>query len=184
MLRVDGPATTQRETIRVHATGFTPEATVDLYRRPGRGRSAPADAFGETDVRRSPRRSRARPASGAFTLAVVERDNPSIVASTGSRVTNLAVTLRPKPAQPSRRVRFSGRGFTKADRPIFAHYVFGGELQKTVRLARRPTGPCGVFSASARQIPIRNARVGDWLLQIDQQRRLRAERAGLQRAAG
>ena len=44
-------------------------------------------------------------------------------------------------------------------------------MQKTVRLVRRPIGPCGVFSVKRKQIPIRNARVGDWLLQIDQQRR-------------
>ncbi len=168
----DGPANVQRETIRVHAVGFTPEAALDLYIDGLVVAQGMADEFGETRAAvPAPFQGTAAGGERPFTLAVVERDNPSIAASTGSRVTNLAVTLRPKTAKPSRRVRFRGRGFTKADRPIFAHYVLGGELQKTVRLVRRPTGPCGVFSVRRKQIPIRNARVGDWLLQIDQQRR-------------
>jgi hypothetical protein len=96
--------------------------------------------------------------------------------SAGSRVTNLGVTLRPNPAKPSQKVRFRGRGFTKAA-PVFAHYVFGGVLQKTVRIAKAPFGPCGQFSVKRKQIPVRNARVGDWRLQIDQQRKWAARPA-------
>ena len=103
-------------------------------------------------------------------MTVVEQGNPVNFATLPSRVTNLSVTLRPNPARPSQKVRFRGRGFTKAA-PVFAHYVFGGVLQKTVRLVQRPVAPCGVFSVKRRQIPVRNARVGDWLLQIDQQRK-------------
>ena len=167
----DGPANDQREMIRVHAAGFTPESVLDLYIEGQLVDSGIADEFGETRASiPAPFQGRAGGGERPFTLAVVERDNPVNVASTASRVTNLAVTLRPNPAKPSRRVRFRGRGFTK-QAPVFAHYVFGGELQKTVRLVRRPIGDCGVFRVKRRQIPIRKARVGDWTLQIDQQRR-------------
>jgi hypothetical protein len=53
---------------------------------------------------------------------------------------------------------------------VFAHYLFGGEEQKTVRLARRSNGPCGTFSARRRLIPVENARAGRWVLQVDQKR--------------
>ena len=164
----DGRARDKRETISVHATGFTPTSVLDLLIDGQLVASGTADAFGATRAAvPAPFQGRGeRP----FTLVVVERDNPVNVVSATSRVTNLGVTLRPNPAKPSRKVRFRGRGFTKAA-PVFAHYVFGGLLQKTVRLATLPTGPCGVFSVKRRQIPVAKARVGDWLLQIDQQRR-------------
>lgn len=164
----DGQAPDKRETISVHAAGFTPTSVVDLTIDGTLMFSGQADAFGETRALvPAPFQGRGeRP----FTLLVQQRDNPMNFVSVTSRVTNLAVTLRPNPAKPSRNVRFRGRGFTKAA-PVFAHYVFGGVLQKTVRLVKRPIAPCGVFSVKRRQIPVRNARVGDWLLQIDQQRK-------------
>lgn len=165
----DGQAPDKRETIDVHAVGFTPQAVVDLQIDGPEQvvASGQADAFGEI------RAAVPAPFQGRgqreFSLAVVERDNPMNFASTTSLVTNLGVTLRPNPARPSRKVRFRGRGFTKTA-PVYAHYVFGGVVQKTVRLVPRSVTPCGVFSVKRRQIPVTNARVGDWLLQIDQQR--------------
>jgi hypothetical protein len=166
----DGQAPGKRETINVHATGFTPKSGLDLLIEGQIVAQGTADAFGET-VAAIPAPFQGRAAGGErpFTLAVVERDNPVNIVTATSRVTNLDVTLRPNPARPSQKVRFRGRGFTKAA-PVFAHYLFGGVLQKTVKLAQRPVVPCGVFSVKRRQIPVRNARVGDWLLQIDQQR--------------
>ena len=110
----------------------------------------------------------------AFTLIVVEDREPAEHrVRRPSLVTNLSVTLRPKRARPSRRVRFIGRGFTK-DAPVCGHYVFGGKVRKTVRFARRPTLPCGVFRAKRQQIPVKRPATGDWLLQVDQQRRYAA----------
>jgi hypothetical protein len=167
----DGPAPGQRETVRVHATGFTPTSMVDLQVDSQTVDTGMADAFGAVDgAIPAPFQGRAAGGERPFTVTVVEQDNPLNFATLTSRVTNLEVTLRPNPARPSRKVRFRGRGFTKAA-PVFAHYVFGGVLQKTVRLVKRPLPPCGVFSVKRRQIPVRNARVGDWLLQVDQQRR-------------
>jgi hypothetical protein len=168
----DGQAIGERETVRIHATGFTPEKLVDLQIDGQTIDTGNSDAFGAVDgAIPAPFQGRAAGGERAFAVTVVEQDNPLNFATLGSRVTNLDVTLRPNKARPSRKVRFRGRGFTKAAAPVFAHYVLGGELQKTVRLVGRPTAPCGVFSVKRRQIPVKNARVGDWTLQVDQQRR-------------
>jgi hypothetical protein len=163
----DGVREEQRETIRVRATGFTPAADVVLKLDNN------VVATGRADIDGIAEASIAAPFHGRgqrpFTLVVEEVDNPFNAGSTASLVTNLTVNLRPKRARPSRRVRFRGRGFTR-DAPVWAHYLYGGELIKTVRLARRPNGQCGTFSVKRRQIPVRDARTGEWLLQVDQQR--------------
>jgi hypothetical protein len=167
----DGQGSDKRETIRIHATGFTPEAAVDLQIDGQTVDTTQADAFGAVvGAIPAPFQGSAGGGERPFTVTVLEQDNPANFATLPSRVTNLSVTLRPNPARPSQKVRFRGRGFTK-DAPVFAHYVIGGVLQKTVRLVPKPVGVCGVFSVKRRQIPVRNARVGDWLLQIDQQRK-------------
>jgi hypothetical protein len=164
-----GDERAQRETIHVHATGFTPGSTVDMT-IDGQPAADPgvADQSGETtaDVPAPFQGRGERP----FTLVVAERDNPANFVTATPLVTDLTVTLRPNPARPSQRVRFRGRGFT-SPAPVYAHYLFRGKLQKTVRLARQTTGPCGQFSVKRRQIPVRSARTGRWLLQVDQQRR-------------
>jgi hypothetical protein len=167
----DGQAANQREMINVHATGFTPEALLDLKIDDQVVDTGKADAFGATVAAiPAPFQGRASGGERSFSLEVVEHDNQANFALATSRVTNLEVTLRPNRARPSKKVRFRGRGFTKAA-PVYAHYVLGGKLQKTVRLVKQPIAPCGVFSVKRRQIPVRHARVGDWLLQVDQQRR-------------
>ena len=40
-----------------------------------------------------------------------------------------------------------------------------------MRLVRRIDNPCGAFSVRRRQIPIKRPRIGNWTLQVDQQRR-------------
>ena len=43
-----------------------------------------------------------------------------------------------------------------------------------MRLAKRPSAPCGRFSVRRKQIPIRNPRLGQWTLQIDQEKKYRS----------
>src|SRR4051794_35908107 len=164
----DGPALTQRETISVLASGFTPAAHVDLYIDGQLQSSGRADISGSAAAKvPAPVQSIGqRP----FTLTLQEQENTTNFVTASSLVTNLSVTLRPKRARPSRKVRFSGRGLT-ADAPVFGHSVFAGKVRKTIRLARRPVQPCGIFHAKRRQIPVRRPTPGDWLLQVDQQRR-------------
>jgi hypothetical protein len=164
----DGDLPAQRERIVVHTTGFTPLASLTLSIDGQPIDKGVADAFGVADWNET------APFEGRdeheFTLTVVEDLNPThnFVTAT-SRVTNLAVNLKPRSAAPSRKVRFSGRGFT-ALAPVFGHYVFGGKVRKTVRFADSSTAPCGTFHARRRQIPVKRPAFGKWILQVDQQR--------------
>ena len=164
----DGDLPTQRERILVHATGFSPLAALTLQIDGATVATGISDAFGVANA------SVPAPFEGRdehdFTLVIFENQNFRNNALATSRVTNLAVTLRPRRARPSRRVRFNGRGFT-ADAPVYGHYVFGGKVRKTIRLRKAPKQPCGILHARRRQIPIRHPAVGEWLLQVDQQRR-------------
>jgi hypothetical protein len=168
----DGDLPTQRERIDVHTTGFTPLATLTLSIDGQPIDHGVADSFGVADWHET------APFEGRdehlFTLSVVEDLNPThnFVTAT-SRVTNLAVALKPSSAAPSRKVRFSGRGFTAAA-PVYGHYVFGGKVRKTVRFAPQSGAPCGTFHARRRQIPVKRPAFGKWILQVDQQRRYAA----------
>ena len=164
----DGDLPTQRETIRVHATGFTPAEAVTLTLDGVAVAHGMSDAFGAITA------NVPAPFQGQgereFLLVIFEDRNQQNQDSATARVTNLGVTLKPRRARPSRRIRFVGRGFTN-DAPVFGHYVYGGKVRKTVRFARRSTLPCGVFRAKRRQIPVKRPATGEWLLQVDQQRR-------------
>jgi hypothetical protein len=163
-----GSEETQREAVPIRGSGFSPGAVVDILIDGQRvDTTAQVDVFGKLtgSVPAPYQKTGERP----FTITVVETKAPTVTASVSSRVTNLAVTLRPSRAKPSRRVRYRGRGFMN-DAPVFAHYVFNGKVRKTVRLARRSTGPCGTFSVKRRQIPIDRPRTGEWLVQVDQRR--------------
>jgi hypothetical protein len=54
-------------------------------------------------------------------------------------------------------------------RGVYAHYLRAGKPKRTVRLVRRPDGPCGTFDVNRRQFPFR-PRVGTWIVQVDQRR--------------
>jgi hypothetical protein len=151
-----------RETVTVSGTAFTPNTVLDVLIDGVLIGTAPTDPNGEFGFfTPAPFQKRGE---RAFTVTV--RDGATAL-SVQSRVTRLAVFVRPRSAPPSRRVRFRGRGFMLAA-PVYAHYVFGGREQKTVRLARRTTGACGKFRARRRQIPIDDPRTGRWIVQIDQ----------------
>ena len=106
-----------------------------------------------------------------FTVTLTQQSNPANVATAVSKVTALDVNVDPSVAAPSEKVRFSGRGFT-ADAPVYAHYVHGGKLKKTVRMSGAP-GVCGTWSAKRKQIPVQRAKTGRWIVQFDQAHRYR-----------
>jgi hypothetical protein len=166
------PEEAQREGIDIRGAGFTPLAPVDVYIDGVLAESGQADVVG--DVVATAKAPYQRSGQRTFTLTVAERGNPANVVTVQPLVSALTVVLRPREANPSRRVRFRGRGFT-ARGPVFAHYLFYNRAkdtlrhQKTVRLGRTDE-PCGTFSVRRRQIPIRRPRTGPWLLQVDQQR--------------
>ena len=166
-----------RENVLVRASGFTPFSLVDPLidgsdQVPDGVR---ADAAGR--VRGVVQAPYVESGERPFTLQLVERDRPQDEVSASALVTALFVDISPARARPSRRVGFTGSGFT-ARRAIFAHYVYGGRPRRTVRLARSD-GVCGDFSVRARQIPIDNPQTGRWTLQVDQQRRYSAQPASV-----
>jgi hypothetical protein len=163
-----GQARDQREDVGVSGTSFTPDASVEVLLDGVLVAAPRTDAIGDftafVDAPYQPRGER------AFTITVRDPANPAWTFDLPSRVTNLAVRMRPRRAAPSHRVRFRGRGFTLPRRPVFAHYLFDGEEKTTVRLARRTHGACGRFTARKRQIPIDEPRSGRWIVQFDQKR--------------
>ena len=159
-----GEAEAERETIEITGVDFAQESTVDVLFDGVLMGVAPTGSTGEFAI--------SFPApfllKGDRPLVVTVRDAAQQVDKV-TRITNLAMRVSPRRATPSQRVRFRGRGFTQPA-PVFAHYLFGGKEQKTVRLARRSTSPCGTFNVKRRLIPIDNARNGRWIMQVDQKR--------------
>jgi hypothetical protein len=164
-----GKATEELEDVSVRGVSFLPSSTVNVYRDGVFYGDALTDAVGNfmrwVDAPYQEKGER------PFTITATDGVN---TISVQSRVTNLAVFVRPRRAEPSRRVRFRGRGFMETG-PVYAHYLFGDELKKTVRLAGGTEGPCGTFTARRRQIPIENPSTGRWIVQIDQQKEYSAE---------
>ena len=161
----------RREPISFGATGFTPHGLVDISLDGALQRTVQADPAGTIPDQRldAPYRRRGQ---APFRLTATDRANPANTVEALSNVTAFDVSIRPSTAAPSSRVRFRGRGFTQPGR-VYGHYLFHGKVRKTVTMQRKPGGPCGTFSVKRRQIPVRNPRLGQWLLQIDQERRYR-----------
>jgi hypothetical protein len=159
-----GETDAERETITIRGSDFTQISTVEVLFDGVPVGSGPTGSIGEFEIRLpAPFQER-----GERALVVTVRDAATQVVKT-TRVTNLGMTVKPRRAAPRRKVRFRGRGFTLAG-PVYAHYLFGGKVQKTVRLARASANPCGTFDVRRRLIPIDGARVGRWVMQVDQKR--------------
>jgi hypothetical protein len=156
-----------REPVTVAGSGFTPGALVDVTID---GQMVDSGVVAQPDgtIRGSVRAPAQPRGQRQFTLTVAEEGRPANTVQATSLVTALAVRMVPREARPSQRVRFFGRGFT-GGRPVFGHYVYHGDLRKTVRFGR-PHGPCGRFRVKRRQIPIAHPRRGRWTLQVDTQR--------------
>ena len=168
-----GDTREQRENVLIQGEGFTPEGFVDILVNGIVEAQPQADAGGNIsgtidapfqDAGEVP-----------FEIVVRDRVNPLVSITLRSRVSALVARLRPRDAPSDSRVRMIGRGFTRlaADgrrAPVFAHYMFDGTWEKTVRLARRSRGRCGRFDVRRRQIPIDDPASGKWIIQIDQRR--------------
>ena len=169
-----GDALGERESVTFRASGFTPNSKVDLALDgqpvPG-GIALQTDASGALGALTPLSIPAPYVAAGSrdFTISLIEQGNPASVATAIAKTTALGISVTPKSARPSRRIRFRGNGFTGRKR-VYAHYVYRGKVRKTVRMAR-PTGPCGSWQARKRQIPIPNPATGRWIVQFDQLRR-------------
>lgn len=156
-----------REDMNLAGSGFTPNALVDVQVDGRLERSVPADAGGNLTVSAldSPYRATGQ---GPFSVTAAEQGNPANAVTVQSNVTALALSLQPRRARPTSKVRFRGRGFTGTG-GVYAHYLFRGKLRKTVRLKAKAAGPCGTFTVRKRQIPLK-PRLGKWTLQVDQEK--------------
>lgn len=152
------------EPVSLDAAGFTPGSLVDV-RVDGATDALQATAGPTGRLSTQVRAPFRKHGERRFEIELVERDQPINAAVLQTRVSALAVRVRPATARPARRVRWIGRGFT-APGAVYAHYVKDGEARDTVRIGR-PHGPCGTFSVRRRQFPFRPA-VGAWTVQIDQ----------------
>jgi hypothetical protein len=171
-------ATPQQEGVAIHATGFTPNSTVNLtidaQPVPG-GESLQTDQAGSLTL--APEQVPAPfidKGSREFSVTLTENGNPANTATATARTTALGVTVTPRRARPSQRIRFKGNGFT-ARKPVYAHYVYKKKLRKTVRLAGN-TSDCGAWQARRPQIPVEDARPGTWTVQFDQSKKYRDAR--------
>jgi hypothetical protein len=161
----------RREPIQFGGGGFTPGALVDIAVDGAVQRTVQADPAGNLPAQTLDAPYR-RKGQRAFKLAATDQANPGNTVEATSNVTAFDVSIRPSTAAPSSKVRFRGRGFTAAG-TVYGHYLFGGHVRRTVKLSKHPAAPCGTFSVKHRQIPIRNPRLGQWTLQIDQEKKYR-----------
>ena len=159
-----GEGEDEREQIVIRGTDFTQISTVEVLFDGVVVGSAPTGSIGEFEIRLvAPFQAR-----GERELVVTVRDAVTQVVKT-THVTNLGMTIKPRRGTTRRRARFRGRGFL-LDGPVYAHYLLGGKVQKTIRLARSSAGSCGTFDVRRRLIPIDDADIGRWVMQVDQKR--------------
>lgn len=157
----------QRQNMGIAATGFAANAAVAISIDDQDPVTVDAGADGSVNAHfAAPYQKRGE---RTVTITLTDQANPLDTVTTTTKVTALSVTVRPRQAATSHRVRFRGRGFT-SQKAIWAHYVFRNRDRKTVRFAKQPKGDCGRFSRHAKQIPITRPRAGKWTVQIDQQK--------------
>jgi hypothetical protein len=163
----------QQEGVAIQASGFTPNSTVNLA-MDGQplANNLQTDAAGSLMLEPENVPAPFIPeGSREFSVTLTENGNPANTVSATSRTTALGVTLKPRRARPSKRIRFKGSGFTD-DKPVYAHYLYKGKERKTVRMARK-TGTCGGWRARRPQIPVNDPKTGTWTVQFDQSKRYR-----------
>jgi hypothetical protein len=172
------PSGPQQEGVALSATGFAANSTVALTldgAPVAGGEALQTDATGSLTL---PPEQLPAPfiekGSREFTVTLTENGNPANVATATARTTALGVSIKPRRARPSQRIRFKGSGFT-GRKPVYAHYVYKGKVRKTVRLARR-TSACGGWQARRPQIPVDDAKPGTWRVQFDQSKKYRDAR--------
>jgi hypothetical protein len=163
----------RREPVPIGGSGFTPGGLVNISVDGALQRTVQADAAGNLPADQALEAPYRRKGQRSFRLTATDQANPANTVEAVSNVTAFDVSIRPSTAAPSSRVRFRGRGFTSPG-TVYGHYLYRGKVRKTVRLAKRPSAPCGRFSVRRKQIPIRNPRLGQWTLQIDQEKKYRS----------
>ena len=161
--------TPQTEGITIRAAGFAANSKVNLAidGQPVEGQQElQIDQFGNLNLPSPVPAPFATNGTRDFPVTLTQTDDPNNTVTATSKTTQLGVSVKPRRARPSQRIRFKGNGFT-GDTPVYAHYVFKNKLRKTVRMARK-TGTCGSWNARKAQIPVKQPKPGVWTVQFDQ----------------
>lgn len=153
------------EPVMLSAAGFAANAAVDVRLDGVPVATVGAGPDGALNARVNPPHQ--RQGQRSFRIVLQQRDDPSHRVAVRSRVSALAVTLRPRAAAARSVVSWTGRGFTAAG-PVHVHYIRDGRVRSTVRLTA-PRGPCGTFRVRRPQFRFQPS-LGTWTLQVDQQR--------------
>lgn len=165
----------QAEGVSIVASGFTPNSKVDLSIDGApvqNGQGLQTDPTGALNALPEVPAPFIAEGSRDFTVTLTEQGNPANTVTATAKTTALNVSVKPKRARPSKRIRFRGAGFTD-DKAVYAHYLYKGKVRRTVRMARNP-GTCGTWRKRARQIPIDEPGTGLWTVQFDQSKKYRA----------
>jgi len=169
----ESPQGPQREGVAVSGAGFTANIQVGLAVTLD---GQPVEGFPaalQTDEAGNLNEQLAAPfapnGTHEFAITLTEPANPANTVSATAKTTALGVSVKPKRARPSQRIRFKGNGFT-ARKPVYAHYIYKNKVRKTVRMARK-TGTCGGWKARKRQIPVNEPKPGNWTVQFDQSKK-------------
>jgi hypothetical protein len=163
----------QSEGMVITASGFQANAKVDLTingEAPPGGTGLQADPSGALGPLPEIPVPFVEQGAKDFLVTLTEEGNETNTVSVTSRTVALDVSVKPRVAKPSSIVRFKGGGFTVPDRGVWAHYISPRGKVRTVRMARTG-GRCGTWKKRARQIPVRRARPGQWIVQFDQSRK-------------
>lgn len=163
-----------QRTVPIVGTGYTPGRLVRLtYTHPTFGArlatSVVADPAGNFQLASFPAPFNSfRTREQTFGLAAQDTTNPAIVAGTTFRQVRFGASFFPNRGRPSRRVRYTVRGF-QPGRNVYAHFRFGGKTRRNVKIGN-PIAPCGKKSRRMRLIPARS-RPGSWQVYFDQRPR-------------
>jgi len=91
--------------------------------------------------------------------------NPATTATARFRQVRFGFDANPSTGRPGRKVTYTARGFLP-DRPVYAHFRFGGKTRRNVKIGVA-TSPCGIVSKKMRLLPTKT-RFGQWTIYMDQ----------------
>jgi len=155
-----------RSSVRVHAAGFAPGASVELRFSGSYAASTTADALGNVSTTVAVPSAGIGPVQRRFALSVAERNFPQNTAKVSVLAANLDFTATPSYfVRRGQKVQFRFSGMVTS-RGVYAHYRLGGRTRANVRLGAA-RGACGMLTVRAPMIPSAITRAGTWLVQFD-----------------
>lgn len=159
-------------TLPLIGSGFTPNGVVVLQTSttakpaPTNLASVSADPNGNIASRVDPPAfSSNSTVDQSFNLIATEAANPANTATAKFRQVRFGFDAQPSTGRPSRRVRYTARGFLPG-KPVYAHFRFRGKTRRNVKIGVAGP-PCGIASKTMRLLPTKT-RFGTWMVYMDQ----------------